>query len=111
MSDVGEGARFDFAVLAIGFAEENGGRGLAVGNGGDVHAYIVRHQKAKIQAKYCNITCLHLGSQSRLLPSKQRDFVTNGLELRPRRSEIFGSSWASFSLANACTCRHGAPPA
>src|SRR5580704_17779436 len=36
MSEIGEGARFDFAVLAIGFAEENGGRGLAIGYGGDV---------------------------------------------------------------------------
>jgi len=41
MSEIGKGARFDFAVLAIGFAEENGGRGVAVGYGGDVHAYII----------------------------------------------------------------------
>ena len=41
MSDVGEGAGFDFAVLAIGFAEEDGGRGVAVGDGGHVHAYII----------------------------------------------------------------------
>jgi hypothetical protein len=39
MSDVGDGARLDFAVEAIGFAEEDGGRGVAVGYGGDVHAY------------------------------------------------------------------------
>src|SRR6204780_3521124 len=41
MSEIGEGARFDFAVLAIGFAEEDGGRGVAVGYGGNVHAYII----------------------------------------------------------------------
>ena len=41
MSDVGNGATFDFAALAIGFAEENSGRGVAVGYGGDVHAYIM----------------------------------------------------------------------
>ena len=42
MSDVGDGARLDFAVEAIGFAEEDGGRGVAVGNGGDVQAYILQ---------------------------------------------------------------------
>ena len=31
MRDVGEGAGLDFAVLAIGFAEEDGGRGVAIG--------------------------------------------------------------------------------
>ena len=31
MSEIGKGARFDFAILAIGFAEENGGWGVAVG--------------------------------------------------------------------------------
>ena len=41
MSDIGDGASFDFAVEAIGFAEEDGGRGVAVGHGGDVHAYII----------------------------------------------------------------------
>jgi hypothetical protein len=43
MSDVGDGARLDSAVEAIGFAEEDGGRGVAVGYGGDVHAYIILH--------------------------------------------------------------------
>jgi hypothetical protein len=41
MSEIGKGARFDFAVLAIGFAEEDGGWRLSVGYGGDVHAYII----------------------------------------------------------------------
>ena len=42
MSDVGDGASLDFAVEAVGFAEEDGRRGVAIGNGGDVHAYIIR---------------------------------------------------------------------
>src|SRR5882724_2501641 len=42
MSDVGDGASLDFAVEAVGFAEEDGGRGVAIGYGGDVHAYILR---------------------------------------------------------------------
>jgi len=41
MSDVGDGASLDFAVETIGFAKEDGGRGAAVGYGGDVHAYII----------------------------------------------------------------------
>jgi hypothetical protein len=42
MSDVGDRASLDFAVEAIGFAEEDGGRGVAIGHGGDIHAYIIR---------------------------------------------------------------------
>jgi hypothetical protein len=41
MGEVGEGARLDFAVLAIGFAQEDGGRGVAVRHCGHVHAYII----------------------------------------------------------------------
>ncbi len=41
MSNVGQGTGFDFTVLAIGFTEEDGGRGIAVGDGGHVHAYII----------------------------------------------------------------------
>ena len=41
MSDVGDGASLDFAVEAIGFAEEDGGRGVAIGDGGDIHAYLI----------------------------------------------------------------------
>ena len=44
MREIGEGAVEDFAVLAEGFAEEDGGRGVAVGDGGDVHAYIIRQK-------------------------------------------------------------------
>src|SRR2546426_7906599 len=42
MSDVGDGASLDFSVEAVGFTEEDGGRGVAIGYGGDVHAYIIR---------------------------------------------------------------------
>jgi hypothetical protein len=47
MGDVGEGAGLDVAVFAVGFAEEDGGRGVAVGDGGHVHAYIISHQMHK----------------------------------------------------------------
>jgi hypothetical protein len=41
MGNVGEGTVADFAVKPKGLAEENGGRGVAVGDGGYVHAYIL----------------------------------------------------------------------
>jgi hypothetical protein len=43
MRDVGDGASLDLAVEAIGFAEEDGGRGVAIGHGSDVHAYLIPH--------------------------------------------------------------------
>jgi hypothetical protein len=44
MGEVGEGAGLDLAVLAVGDAEEEGGRGVAIGHGGDVHAYSIQHK-------------------------------------------------------------------
>jgi hypothetical protein len=41
MGEVGEGAVADLAAETEGLAEEDGGRGVAVGHGGDVHVYIV----------------------------------------------------------------------
>jgi hypothetical protein len=41
MREVGEGAVLDLAVAAKGLAEEDSGRGVAVGDVGDVHAYIL----------------------------------------------------------------------
>ena len=37
--DVGDGTGLDLAVEAEGFTEEDGGWGIAVGYGGDIHAY------------------------------------------------------------------------
>lgn len=42
VGDVGKGAGFDLAIEAERFTEENGGRGVAVGDCGHVHAYIVK---------------------------------------------------------------------
>src|SRR6266478_3244416 len=44
MGEIGEGAVFDFTVLAVGLAKENGGRGVAVGDGGDVHVDLIQLQ-------------------------------------------------------------------
>ena len=39
LRQVGEGAFTDLAGLAIGFAQQDGGRGVSVGDGLDVHGY------------------------------------------------------------------------
>jgi hypothetical protein len=41
VGEVGEGAVLDLAVLAEGFPEEDRGRGVAVGNGGDIHDFYI----------------------------------------------------------------------
>ena len=74
MSDVGDGASLDFAVETIGFAKEDGGRGAAVGYGGDVHAYIIIQLDILLQACNRTNTCLHLTVKNALPASKQRDF-------------------------------------
>jgi len=51
MRDVANGAGLDFAVLAVGFAEEDGGGRVAVGHGGDVHAYIISTNNFIMQAQ------------------------------------------------------------
>src|SRR5256885_15249962 len=37
VGEIGQGAIFDFAVFAVGFAKENGGGGPPVWGGGDAH--------------------------------------------------------------------------
>jgi len=44
MREIGEGAALDLAVFAVGSAEEDGGRGHAVGHRGHIHAYIISHE-------------------------------------------------------------------
>jgi hypothetical protein len=47
MGEIGEGAGIDLAVLAEGLAEEDGGPGGAVGDGGDVDVYRLSHSVNK----------------------------------------------------------------
>src|SRR5437016_3078752 len=44
MGEIGEGAIFHFALFAEGLAEEDGRGGIAVGDGGDVHTYLLSHK-------------------------------------------------------------------
>jgi hypothetical protein len=45
VGEIGEGAFLDLAVLTKRLAEEDGGRGVTVGDGLDVHGYIISHIK------------------------------------------------------------------
>jgi hypothetical protein len=47
MGEVGEGAFMNLAVKAEGLSEENGGRGVAVGDGSDVHGHSISHLTLK----------------------------------------------------------------
>ncbi len=62
MREVGEGAVFDLAVAAKRLAEEDSGRGVAVGDIGDVHAYILLYTCNKIKYVYrgCKIFCVNV---------------------------------------------------
>src|SRR5487761_578574 len=51
MGEIGEGAIFHFTFIAEGFAEEDGGGGIAVGDGGDVHTYLLSHTRALSRIK------------------------------------------------------------
>src|SRR5487761_212842 len=51
MGETGEGAIFHFTFIAEGFAEEDGGWGIAVGDGGDVHTYLLSHTRALSRIK------------------------------------------------------------
>jgi hypothetical protein len=73
MSDVGDGASLDFAFKTIGFAEEDGGRGVAVRYGGNVHAYIIINHACNCKHKYQN-TCLHFTAKKRPTSIKTKRF-------------------------------------
>jgi hypothetical protein len=74
MREVGQGTRFDLAVFAVGFAEEDGRRGVAIGHGGHVHAYIVSQL---IRQYKRNIPDIHAYKTSRKYfnPLGTKDFL------------------------------------
>jgi hypothetical protein len=52
MGDIGEGAVVDLAVESERLAEEDGGRGVAIGDGGHIHAYIISIYYMEIKLNY-----------------------------------------------------------
>ena len=52
VGEVGQGALAGFLALAEGLAEEDGGRGVAVGNDVDVHGRSKSAHTARCQHKY-----------------------------------------------------------
>lgn len=54
VGDIGQGAIFDFAVLAEGLAQEEGGRGSAVGHDGDIHADYIAIYTQPVKSYYIN---------------------------------------------------------
>ena len=45
VGDIGKSAGFDLSLMAVGFTDQDSRRRGAIGNGGDVHAYIYNHIK------------------------------------------------------------------
>jgi len=82
MGDVGEGAGLDLTVVAVGFAEQDGGRGVAVGDGGDVHAYILSHNNHNYKH---NIVSIHAYRKMEKTP-----LSTQNKRLQLIRSQNFG---------------------
>jgi hypothetical protein len=69
VSDIGDGASLDFAIEAIGLAEEDSGRGVAIGDGGDVHAYIL----SQIVIMHKHILTVYMPTQKHLkLPAANK---------------------------------------
>jgi hypothetical protein len=49
VGEVGEGAVLDLAVVAKGLPQEDGGRGVAVGDGGDIHDFHIQLIKSHVK--------------------------------------------------------------
>ena len=54
----------DFAVLAVGFAKEDGGGRVTVGYGGDVHAYIISINYVICQAQNYTLHAYKFGTKT-----------------------------------------------
>src|SRR5450759_2404552 len=82
MGDVGEGARFDFAVIPVGLTEEDGGRGVAIGHGSHVHAYIISQTNYTYKLNY-NILHAYVIRQKNVFTNQNKQLPLN-------RSKNFG---------------------
>ena len=62
MGEIGEGAVLNLAVVAKGFPEEDRGRGVAVGDGGDIHDFCISLIKSHVKDNLI-LTCLPCTAQ------------------------------------------------
>ncbi len=54
LGKIGEGTILDLAVVAEGFAEKEGGRGVAVGDGGNIHDFCISRSSSHIKTNIHN---------------------------------------------------------
>jgi hypothetical protein len=81
MGEVGQGALAGFVAFASALAEEDGGRGVAVGDGLDVHGSHYAHLMFTVKTRLL-ITWEH--------------FHRDKFDLRSNKSETYLSSWADL---------------
>src|SRR6266481_9201221 len=94
MGEIGEGAVFDFTVLAVGLAKENGGRGVAVGDGGDVHVDLIQLQISLVKEIINNYMSTNPTKKEIQLQHQSRLTQNLGEEDPSERSEE--SAFSSF---------------
>ena len=81
VGEVGDGAVVDLAVFAEALTEEDRGRGVAVGDDGDVHVDMIRQCAALIQAKYHYLHDYIISIKSAQPIVNKRTYMRLGLEL------------------------------
>ena len=79
LGEVGEGALLDAAVFAVGLAEEDGGRGGAIGHALDIHGYPLYHTPPTITGTLTAFQRALHGYKSRLRsrPTRAKPFRSN----------------------------------
>jgi hypothetical protein len=98
VGEVGQGAILDFVVLAEGFAQEKGRRGVAVGEGGDIHGR--RYLEFRIISLPGSTACKRLGVPINLRRSHRSYRVSSRL-LRSSRSFHSEEPKTSWHLASS----------
>ena len=104
VGEIGQGAGLDLAALAIALAQEDGGRGGAIGNSGHVHADIISHLQLKCNSYSNNYMptiqrpkAAHLVAQQILTQKLQGEDPSELLQAeRPANSPWIKSQCANF---------------
>ena len=90
--EIGEGAFVDLGADANGFAEEDGRRGVAIGDGLDVHGSMIQltiiYYKAHMLPLHGYITTTPKTRICKLFKALRGKWPSNQRELRTRKSQI-----------------------